>query len=454
VDPARRLEALLALGNAHRLAGDRARRREAFAGAMQAARTQGRPLDFARAAIGFCDLSEWSPRDEEAREALSAALTSLPEDARPERARVLTRLAYLSVRESSEEVEAMARVAVELARQLDDPEAFQDAAYVLLFLLAGPDHLAEREELAREAEARARASGTADPTVIALLDAACDRLIESDEEGARRWRAAAGEVAGADPHLGRVWHLRVYDAGHALLQGRFADAERWIEETSRIGQRIEHPYARGVGRLLRSYLARERGDDAEVLRQFDPARPMREPTMQFVRAVVGRALFAVGREDEARRVFLELKGDGFDRVSRNIRFYGTLAEGSLLCAELDDAAHAEELATVLEPHADQNAMLPFFLYCGPIARCLARLCETVGRLERADELFEEAALSCNAIGAVPMRARVLFEHGRLLQRRGERTRSRERLAESAKLAASLGMTGVEAAAREALSSAR
>src|SRR5262249_59829241 len=97
--------------------------------------------------------------------------------------------------------------------------------------------------------------------------------------GPRRWRVAAEEVAGGEPHLGRVWHLRVYDAGLGLMEGRFAEAEQRVEEASRIGRRIEHPYARGVERILRSFLARERGDDAEVLRHFDPARPLRGVTM-------------------------------------------------------------------------------------------------------------------------------------------------------------------------------
>jgi DNA-binding winged helix-turn-helix (wHTH) protein len=454
VDPVRRLAALLALGHAHRLAGDRARRREAFAAAMDAARMLGRPIEFARAAVGFCDLSEWSPRDEEARSALASALTGLPEDALAERARVLTRLAYLSALEAPREVEAMAREAVELASRLEDGEAFQDAAYVLSFLLAGPDHLAEREELGRAAEARARAAGTADPTVIGLLDVASDRLIQGEAEGARRWRAAAGDVAGEEPHLGRLWQLRVYDSGHALVEGRFAEAERLVEEVSRIGRRIEHPYTRRVEGTLRLFLARDRGDDDLVLRILDPTHPIRTEPVKFLQALVGRALFAVGRKDEARRFFEDLASEGFDRIARNIRWYAAITEGSLLCAELGDAARAEELCALLEPHADQHAMQSNFLYVGPIARSLARLHETAGRLERASELFEQAALSCEAIGARPARARVLLEHGRLLARRGDRARSRARLDESAELAASLGMAGVEAAAREARAPSR
>lgn len=441
-DPVRRLGALLALGEAHRLAGDRAARRSVFAAAMAAAHALGRPLDRGRAAIGFCDLSEWAPADEEGRSALEAVLAELPADAGVERARILTRVAYLSVRGAPEHALPRAREAVEQARAVGDAEARQDALYTLLFLLAGPDHLAERDELAREAESVARTGGTADPTVIALLDRACDSITTGDAEGARRWRAAAGEVAGADPHLGRVWHLRVYDAGLALREGRFADAERAIAESARIGRRIEHPYARGVERALLAQLARELGNDDEVLRIFDPTRPIRFGPVQFVHGLVGRALAATGREAEATLVFDDLIGTGVADVPRNIRWYATMAEAALLCAELGDRVRAEDLLAALEPLAHQHAMLPLATYSGPIARCLARLEETLGRVGDACARFEEAYDAALAIGARPMQARTLVEHGRALARSGTRRTAREKLEAGKRLADDLGMSGV------------
>jgi DNA-binding winged helix-turn-helix (wHTH) protein/tetratricopeptide (TPR) repeat protein len=449
VDPGRHLAARLALGEAHRLAGDRERRRSVFGTAMATAQALGRPLERARAAIGYCDLSEWAPADEEARAALEAALAELPADAGVERARLLTRIAYLSARSAPERAMPRAREAVEQARAAGDPLARQEALYTLFFLLAGPDHLDEREALAREAEAVAREGGTADPSVIALLDLACDRQVFGDAEGARRWRAAAAELAGAEPHLGRVWHLRVYDAGLALLEGRFAEAERGIDEIARIGQRIEHPYARGVERALRAFLARERGDDAEVLSIFDPTRPIRIGPVQFVQAVVGRALLAVGRRAEAEAVFEDLLGAGAAAIPRNIRWYATIAEASLLTAEIGDEARARELLALLEPVADQHAVLSLATYGGPLARCLARLEESLGRLDRASDRFEEAEEAAAALGARPMRARILLEHGQLLARRGDRRRARERIGEAARLASALPMSGLEKAAKEA-----
>src|SRR5690606_14030846 len=346
-------------------------------------------LEQARAAIGFCDLSEWAPDDDEGRSALEAALAALPADAGVERARLLTRIAYLSARGTPEAALPDAREAVDRARASGDPLAQQEALYTLFFLLAGPDHLDERDALAREADAVARAHGTADPTVITLLDLACDHVTRGDRAGAQRWRQAAGEIAGREPHLGRDWHIRVYDAGFALLEGRFAEAEAGIDETASIGRRIEHPYARGVERALRAFLARERGDDGDVLRIFDPSRPIRLGPVQFVQAVVGRALHAVGRRDEAAAVFEDLMAAGAAGIPRNIRWYATIAEASLLAAELGDEARAKDLLALLEPVLAHHAVLPLASYGGPLARCAGRLEETLGRLDRASDRYEE-----------------------------------------------------------------
>ena len=381
---------------------------------------------------------------------METALATLPAEAGVERARLLTRTAYLSARGDLGRAMPSAREAVEMARSIGDPLARQEALYTLFFLLAGPDHLAERGALAREADEVARRGGTADPTVITLLDLACDCMVQGDARSARRWRAAAGEISGREPHLGRYWHLRVYDAGLAVHEGRFEEAARTIEESARVGQRIDHPYARGVERALRSFLVRERGDDAEVLQIFDPSRPIRLGPVQFVQAVVGRALAALGRREEAAAVFEDLVGAGAAAIPRNIRWYATVAETSLLAAELADEARAKDLLELLEPHADQHAVLPLATNSGPVARCLARLEETLGRLDRASERYEEAAEAAAAVGARPILARTFVEHGRVLARRGDRRAARERLAEGGRLAANLGMAGLARDAREAL----
>ena len=66
-------------------------------------------------------------------------------------------------------------------------------------------------------------------------------------------------------------------------------------------------------------MALERGDDAAVLAIYDPQRPIRLGPVQFVQCVVGRALAAVGRREEAAAVFEDLIGAGAAAIPPNIR---------------------------------------------------------------------------------------------------------------------------------------
>ena len=180
VDPAQRLSTSLALGEAYRRAGDRARRRAVCEQAMQSARALGWHRDFAQAAIGFCDLSEWSPDDELANASVDEALGGLDEDEVVLCARLTTRRAYLNIKHAAERAEPIAREALSLARRSRDPETLQEALYILHYALAGPDRLDERWNLIGEICEVARRSASREPAVIALLDIACDRISLGD----------------------------------------------------------------------------------------------------------------------------------------------------------------------------------------------------------------------------------------------------------------------------------
>lgn len=440
VDVTRRLATLLDFGEALRLAGDRERRRSVLDRAMADARALGRPIELARAAIGYCDLGEWAPEDAEALVRLEEALALLPDAAEHERAQVMTRIAYLLTRRGPVRALPIASRAVELARRLGDSEVRQDAIYALHFLLAGPDHLDQREALAREIVEAASDGAVRDATIIAVLDDASDRLTMGDADAARRQRALAADIAGHRLSPARRWHILVYDAGIALMEGRVADSERFGAEAAALGQRIQHPYARGVYRMLRVLLARHRGDEPEVLLHFDPTGAQRHRMMQWVRAFGTRALVALDRKDEARAIFEELAAPGWDAIPRNIRWTNTVVEMANLCADLGDAERAESLTELLRPVAHHHGVLPLAIsYCGPVSRALARLAEVTGRLDEAGELYEDAIEACAALGALPMQARTLLDHGALLARRGDSRRARAQTERGRALAASVGL---------------
>ncbi|MGH0037892.1 MAG: ATP-binding protein [Myxococcota bacterium] len=445
VDPARRLEILLALGEALGLAHERARRRAVFSEAIDLARELERPLDRARAAIGFCDLSEWAPRDDEALAHLEDALADAPEDALPERAGLLTRLAYLSMRASPARAEPLARAAVETARRSGDDLALQDALYALFFNVAGPDHAGERRELAVEAEAAARRSRLADSSLIALLDMSCDRVMHGALADALHWRETGEGLAGPDPLPIATWHIRLLQAGFALLRGDFAEGERLRAESARLGQRIGHPYARGVERAQCMWLHRERGRYDAVFDLVPPRLPVRTGPVDWVQAVTARTLVEAGRAQEARPLYEDMIARDPERIPRNIRWNVTLAELAHLCADLRDAERADGLIALLEPVSHQHGVLPMpILYAGPFTAALGRLRALRGELGEARELLEDALESVDALGARPARARLLAWQADVLGRHGEKSSARERWGQSGALARQLGMRGLEA----------
>jgi DNA-binding winged helix-turn-helix (wHTH) protein len=402
-----RLETLLALGEAHRLAGERHPRRRAFAAALELARDLASPLDTARAAIGLCDLSEWAPPDPDARRALAEAREALGEAAAAQRSRLLSRQAYLDILESPARAEPVARSAVALARESRDAEALSEALYVLHFALGGPDCVEERGALVRELVERRAAGSRRDPAVILLLDAASDRLLIGDAKGAAHLREEAATVAGERPHPGLVWHLRAHETGLALLEGRFGEAEALADEAYRLGTRIDHPYAQPVYRGHRALLALERGRPEGVFRWFDPARRYRYGALQWTDALVGRALAAAGRREEAEARLRNLTAEGLADLPRNLRWTATAVEIAHLCADLRDRERADLLAEALEPVADQHAVMALpILYGGPVTHALARLRALQGRRREADELFREARAAALSLGAHPTLARI------------------------------------------------
>jgi tetratricopeptide (TPR) repeat protein len=417
---------------------------------MSLARTLGRTEDLARAAIGFSDLQDWGVRDDTARSAVTEALAAIGDAPVVARARLLTRLAYFDVQHAYDRARPIAREAVELARAAGDPEALQDALYVLHFALGGPDHVEERARLGDETVRVASASRSADRALISLLDLASDRVMLGDAAGARALRARAHAIAGERPTPAMRWNSGVYDTGIALLEGRFEAAAQLAHDAFAVGRRVEHPYARGVLGAHRALLAQERGDFAEVLALFEPTLGARQGPLHWVAAIVARAQLALGREDAARSAFESLAREAFADVPRNLRWTDTLVELALLCADLDDAKRAKPLQELLGPVEHQHGAMPIAIcYGGPVRFALARLCETLGRRDDAIALYEEARAAVESLGARPMQARVALLLGSCLSAHDPR-RAKAMLQESARLAAELGMTAVAAAARRAL----
>lgn len=447
VAPERRLATLLRLGEAERLGGERELRREAYAEAMERARTLGLHREFAQAAIGYCALSEWSPRDEFAQRALEEALAGLPEEYTTERSRLTARLAYLSISGTPTRAEQDARESARLARASGDPEALQEALYTLHYVLAGPDNLEERRAMVSDLSEAATASTLRDTCVIALLDVACDYLMLGDLAGASEMREDVRRLSESYPSPSMIWHTRVYDAGVVLMQGDFARVEPLSVAALHVGQRIQHPFAAAChsGQIMQ--VRRELGDDAAVQKQFAPFFDTRKGPTHWVRAVLGRAELTLGNDARAREILDRLLERGVDAIPRGIRFASSVVEIAHLCAELGDTERAQALYRMLKNVEHLHGVMPVPVnYGGPVAHCLARLSETLGLADEAADFYAQATNAANALGARPAVARIGVDWARLLLRGGDRQAAEELASESSRNALALGMRRVAAEA--------
>jgi len=433
IDALRRLAVLLDLGEAHRHAGDRERRRSVTAEAMEAARTLRRTTDFALAAIRFCDVNEWSPADDAALAAVEEALQIVDEEEKVLRARLMTRRAYLHIREDI--ALEIAREAAHLAREAGDPEAIQEALYVLMYALAGPDHLEERRALRDDISTAASIARSRESSVIALLDLSSDYLALGDPNLAQEVRDEVDLLIGDQPSLAMSWHRSVFDAGRALLHGRIDGVEQQITDALMLGKRLAHPYAQVCFEvhLMQMHLYRREYEAIEKL--FAPGMTTTMGASHWPRAIYARNQIRLDNPDRGRELWEELARADFTDVARGIRWIATLVEYGHLCADLEDVDRAKKLITVLAPVEHLHGVMPMtVLYGGPASHALARMHEFQGDADTAIDFYERALEATSALEARPVRARILRDMAAPIARRGDSDRAAKLEQEGAALA--------------------
>ena len=122
---------------------------------------------------------------------------------------------------------------------------------------------------------------------------------------------------------------------------------------------------------------------------------------------------------------------------------------------IDDVASRRaarsHFATICSPVRDMHAVLPVAIcYAGPVARALAQLETLRGETRAADALCAAALDASRALGARPMQARILLEHGELVASMRALPRVRAALSDAAELAGALGRRSVHDRARALL----
>jgi DNA-binding CsgD family transcriptional regulator len=415
---------------------------ETFRQAADAARTRIAAPDrahfLARAALGFEDtlLATGVPRTGPADPSillLDEALRALGEEVSPLKARALAGLARaLHFAGVHERGLALSEVAVTVARATGDKAALAYALNARRMAIWGPNDPEARLAVATELKRLAEDVGDTELVLEGL-----------------RWREQVlrelGEMDAADAELEAHvrlaekvrqpqyrWSAAVFSATRAMIAGRFAEAERLVEEARTIGERAQMEEARLLYLAQIGILRRERLD----LPGLDALLPSLERAFAESRRkdwlVDLSATFAeLGRVAEARRVFDELAADGFAALARDWMWLASIAVLADVCAFLGDRHRAAALYRFLIPHAGH--VVPFGDGSGATTRFLGVLAATLERWDEAEAHFEAALRLNERIGARPALARTQQAYAAMLlarRRRGNLPHARDLLAKA------------------------
>lgn len=397
---------LVALGHAHRRAGAGTAVRSAFEEAAVLARSLEDPTMLAQAALGICSVPFFPGEDAidtAAVDLLGQALELIPDTERALRARLLAQLAReLYFDPEREPANDLARRALRLARESQNPAALGDAIDASHLLLAEADDAPQRLALADQMIALGQRHREVDVLIRGRTRRAVHLLEFADLE-AVAWEGA--QLEGIAEELGQPayrWRPRLWQATEALLTGQLDEGERLAHQAFETGAAAfgEAAELELHAQLFSLHLQRDTVEELSFEAQRLAARYSFTPAWRCVQALIALKL---GHLRTARSIVHELAGTGLVRLRQDA---GWLVAATLLaevCAGVQEPDAARRLYEALAPHSDRWAVTPSGSVClYPVSHPLALLATTMDRPKDADRHLAQARKQAHAAGANPL----------------------------------------------------
>ena len=417
---ARRCELELALADARMAIGEVPSARAGYERAAALARRLGDPESLAHAALGLGGEDIAFQVDEPQIRLLEEALGKLTGDSLL-RARVLARLARaLMYTPALERRVELCDEALAIARRVGDPATLAAV-------------LCDRHTATWGVDTARRQLVTAPKEVIQLAETAGDRslvlrgrsllvldLLELGKVTAMRAEIDAYERGARElrqPHL--LWPGLCMRITEAIIDGRFEEAERYLDEELAMGQRAGD-YAAAMANLgYRLVLGLVIGDLAAL---EGPNRQALARHPGFVlRALLMMVVASSGRLDEAREEFDRLATNRFAALPRDTNFFISLLAVVVVAYGLGDGDRATVLYQLLQPYDGQ--VLRFSRVGGgclwTASHHLGLLATTMGRHDLAVAHFEAALQVEERMGALPYLATTRYYYALALRHRGQ-----------------------------------
>src|SRR5262245_19625901 len=445
-DPPRRVAVALALGSAALRASDTQKARAAFEQAAQDAANLEDAEALARAALGYQDAriptGVVDPTEvrllESAMEALGTGDSSL-------RAQVVLGLGRsLLYSAKPERARALADEALAIARRVGEPVALAKALWGKHFLMLGPGDLHERIAVLTEAIDLAERAHVARVAFAGRTSLVHDLLELGDVVSAEREIDALARDPAHNRLPVRRWIVAVLRASLAISSGRVEEGARLSAQALELRRDGQDPAVLMTHCGQMFVARREIGALGESLEQSIATFADSYPGMHSWPCTLAVAHAEAGRTEAARALVERLGANAFTDVPRDVHFFPALAMLAEAVHLLDDAERAEQLHSLLLPHADRNVVASWWspTYIGSVERFLGLLAATAGRLDDAARHFEEAERANARLGVRAQLAHAKVDHARVLFSRngsGDREHGLRLISEARTTAEELGL---------------
>jgi DNA-binding SARP family transcriptional activator len=396
-------ELLLSLGEVLSRAGEEDESKAALRRAAALAEQEGRPDQFARAALSYGGRFSWAraSTDPDLVPLLERALTAIGDDDPRIRARLLARLAGARRDDRRpDHRQALAQQAVEIASELGDPETLAVALDGHWNAIEGPDSADEGLALTERVIKLWEQVGDKDRLYVAhdhrlnVFWRRCDRAgIDLELDVLTRLAAELHQPA-------QRWSLATERTMLALMEGRLEEAERLVSETFAIGQQAATWNATVSQRMALFVLRREQGRLTELDDMIQRSAHEYPALLRFACALA-HLYSQLGRREEARATLDSLLARDLAHEHRDAEWLFSLSLLADACAFLGDDTAAARLHVLLLPYEHLYAQAPVEAVFGCVARALGVLATTMRRFDDAEQHFSVATESERRMRARP-----------------------------------------------------
>jgi len=315
---------------------------------------------------------------------------------------------------------AESAAAMAAAEGAGDPVAELDAIRARAAALAAPEYRAERLRLGTRAVELATLTGQPLAAVLGRvwrIDAAY-ALLNLDAVDVEI--AQIAQLADATRLPLVRWHLLRQQASRAALDGRLGEARDRSWAAYQLALRLQDPSGAGLSYAFAVWLAVVRGEAGEIPADFLDVTAG-YPPIPIVQAGRARALFALGRPEEARAVYETLRslpGTG----GRDTRILGAITQILDLIIVFRDYETALVTYDLMATHTAVSGATGtgVVFLSGSLHWPLGRLAALLGRTEQALEHYATAVTVNTRLGARPFVVLTRLDWAGALSTRGAR----------------------------------